>query len=93
MSEEKSIALKIAGMHCASCVAVVERALRLVPGVSDVIVNLKQGKAIIYGPVSPEELVKAVTRTGYEASILAEDVQKSARGNPGKTENGKSTAV
>ena len=37
--------LRIEGMHCAACVNTVEKALRKVSGVEDVIINLTMGSA------------------------------------------------
>lgn len=65
---EEKIQLKITGMHCAGCVANVERALKKVPGVSDAGVNLATEKALVsFDPnlVSPEALEKAVEESGY----------------------------
>jgi P-type Cu+ transporter len=47
----KPISLPVQGMSCASCVAHVERALKELPGVSDVVVNLATNKAsLTYDP-------------------------------------------
>ena len=60
--------LPVEGMTCASCVAHVEGALKEVPGVSSVKVNLATEKATVElesGGVSLTELVKAVDGAGY----------------------------
>ena len=71
--------LAIDGMTCASCVARVERALRKVPGVQDVAVNLATEQAVVQlsGAAQAEgstptdaALCEAVHRAGYEASVL-----------------------
>jgi Cu+-exporting ATPase len=57
-------------MHCASCVANVEAALKASPGVRDVAVNLATEQATItFDPVAttPDQLAKAVSEAGYEA--------------------------
>ncbi|MBX3376508.1 MAG: cadmium-translocating P-type ATPase [Phycisphaeraceae bacterium] len=62
--------LDVLGMHCASCVANVEAALKAAPGVRDVAVNLATEQATItFDPVSttPDQLAKAVSDAGYEA--------------------------
>ena len=59
--------LRIEGMHCAACVASVEKALRKVNGVEDVMVNLTMGSARIVGNASANDLVTAVFNTGYGA--------------------------
>ncbi len=55
-------------MHCASCVASIEKALRGADGVIDVSVSLLQEKAVIeYDPtlVSRSSLEQTITTTGY----------------------------
>ncbi|MDO8579104.1 MAG: heavy metal translocating P-type ATPase [Dehalococcoidales bacterium] len=72
MSEEvklKKITLQIAGMTCASCVIHNEEALKGLPGVKNVVVNLATGKASVeYDPsrVTLKDMVAAVTDVGYE---------------------------
>ncbi len=55
-------------MHCASCVAKIEKSLKQVPGVQDAVVNLATCQATITcsDPVDDEALEKAVKNTGYE---------------------------
>lgn len=66
--------LTIKGMHCASCVSRVERALRKVDGVSKASVNFATEKALVdYNPSTAgmKELEAAVRRIGY--SIVRQD--------------------
>jgi Cu+-exporting ATPase len=59
----------VAGMHCAACVAAVERALKKVDGVADARVNFASEKATIeFDPqlVTLEALEHAITEAGYE---------------------------
>ncbi len=68
----RQLNLPIEGMTCASCVAHVEGALKDVPGVSSVNVNLTTEKANLElgnGDVSPQELVKAVDEAGYAIPV------------------------
>lgn len=64
--------LSIEGMSCASCVGRVERALRAVPGVSAASVNLATERAQVRlaSGSTPEALVQAVARAGYEARLI-----------------------
>lgn len=80
---EKSVSreLSISGMHCASCVARVERALSGVPGVSNARVNLATERArIVVNPSRFDEdaLERAVTDAGYGAKP-AEAISDPAR--------------
>lgn len=62
----------IEGMHCASCVRVLERALKKVDGVKEATVNLANEKAtVIYNDleVTKKELSSAVAGVGYKALI------------------------
>lgn len=65
----------IKGMHCASCVRVIERALRKLDGVFDALVNLATEQATVtYDPqrVSTDQLASAVGNVGYQALIIKE---------------------
>lgn len=82
MSEVKKT-FPIEGMHCASCVRVLEKSLSRVEGVSVAVVNLATEQAsVTYDPqkVSDNDLVSAVANVGYKASLeqelKTEDEQK-----------------
>lgn len=64
----------VKGMHCASCVSVIERALKKVDGVSDVNVNLATNKATVTcNDTTPEDsLTAAVKNVGYELKMPQE---------------------
>lgn len=68
----RAVELSIEGMHCASCVGRVERALAAVPGVSAAAVNLATRRATIQAAsaVAPATLTEAVAKTGYQATLL-----------------------
>ena len=73
METKKTFSIK--GMHCASCVNILESALKKVQGVSQASVNLATTKATVtYNPevVTDEHLASAVANTGYEAMISEE---------------------
>jgi P-type Cu+ transporter len=59
----------IDGMTCASCVRRVEKAIRAVPGVADVAVNLatERARVVTYGKPDVEALVSAMHQAGYPA--------------------------
>ncbi|WP_194724750.1 heavy metal translocating P-type ATPase [Noviherbaspirillum malthae] len=66
----ESVSLSISGMTCASCVMRVEKALKKVPGVTDVSVNLATEKAQVSAVGVPlEALIAAAGKAGYEAAL------------------------
>ena len=68
--------LRVTGMHCASCVNHTEKALKKLPGVVSVSVNLAAEKAFVEalsGNVDNAQLIAAVEDAGYEATPLSED--------------------
>ncbi|PPD57279.1 heavy metal translocating P-type ATPase [Dehalogenimonas etheniformans] len=76
--KKTALTLFIGGMTCAACVRHVEGALKSVPGVGEVTVNLATGKAAVeYDPsqATLADLKKAVEDVGYSASLDVADVQ------------------
>ncbi len=68
--EKKNFSVK--GMHCASCVYIIEKALNKVDGVKTATVNLATEKAsVTYDPqkVTDKHLQSAVANVGYRAMI------------------------
>ncbi len=68
----ENLNIQIEGMTCASCVARVEKALKKVPGVSEVSVNLATEEAhVVADPaqVNAATLVGAVKGAGYDAEV------------------------
>lgn len=73
LSADRRINLSIGGMHCASCAAIIERALKKVPGVKEVSVNFAAEKAsVLHNPISvkSDDLLEAVRRAGYQALLF-----------------------
>jgi Cu+-exporting ATPase len=67
----REVTMRITGMTCAACVAAVEKALKRVDGVDDVVVSLATEKAYVkYNPklVSIIDLREAVRSQGYDVS-------------------------
>ncbi|GAC1489119.1 MAG: heavy metal translocating P-type ATPase [Gemmatimonadaceae bacterium] len=72
--KENSISFPVTGMTCAACQGRVQRALSAEPGVLDASVNLvTRSAAVRYDPatVSPQDLIRAVRATGYDAELPA----------------------
>jgi Cu+-exporting ATPase len=69
------MSLAITGMTCASCVSRVEKALSAVPGVVMANVNLATEQASITAgvTVTGTQLIAAVERAGYDATVIAAD--------------------
>ena len=80
-TENKNISevtLKVDGMTCGSCNIAVNLALKRVDGVIDAEADYETGKAIVKfekDQVSHQQLVDAVNKLGYKAS-LTEEPQK-----------------
>ncbi|MBL0147200.1 MAG: copper-translocating P-type ATPase [Ideonella sp.] len=71
---QRSMALQIDGMTCASCVSRVERALQRVPGVLSATVNLATETAEVQAlsSVDSAALLGAIQHAGYQASERAD---------------------
>src|SRR5918999_5428507 len=70
------VTIPVGGMTCAACQASVQRALSKEPGVVDAAVNLMtENAAVTFDPAltSPETLVGAIQRTGYQAQLPTTD--------------------
>ncbi len=68
--------LFVTGMDCASCVGHVDKAIRSVPGVREVNVNLAQGRArVTYDPaqVQTDRIAQAASDAGYPSSVPSDD--------------------
>lgn len=57
---------KVGGMACGGCAASVERALKLLPGVVAVKVDLSAGIAAVTGEVSDDDVAAAIENTGFD---------------------------
>lgn len=71
----RKIKLTIAGMHCASCAANIERSLKKVSGVKEVTVSAVTNKAFVEAEekTSEDEMKKAVARAGYKVAGIEEN--------------------
>ncbi len=75
MSQVKKT-FEVIGMHCASCVRVIERTLQKVEGVQEASVNLATNKATVNydDHTSEHDMASAVKKVGYE--LMVEDHKK-----------------
>jgi Cu+-exporting ATPase len=70
---DSSVSLAIEGMHCASCVTAIEKALAAVPRVTQASVNLGTARADVRGrELDAGRLIAAVRASGYEARPATE---------------------
>lgn len=75
--EPAQLTLQIEGMHCAGCVANVERSLKAQPGVANAVVNLATKKALVtlaQPQLDPTRLVQAVENAGFSAKLPASQI-------------------
>ena len=68
---QRDTTLNVTGMSCGSCVRHITSALRAVPGVSKVNVQLREGIVQVRHAetASVDELLEAVREAGYEPSL------------------------
>lgn len=72
-SKEERIDLSLFGMHCSSCANLIERSLKKMPGVSQANVNFAAEKAAVVfdsAKISNNDLIEAVSRSGYRAELV-----------------------
>ena len=62
----------VTGMSCAACQARVEKAVSKVPGVSSCSVSLLTNSMGVEGTAPPQEVIRAVEKAGYGASLKGE---------------------
>ncbi|NLZ53803.1 MAG: copper chaperone CopZ [Thermoanaerobacteraceae bacterium] len=68
-SSRADITLKVSGMSCGHCKEAVERSIGVLPGVSKVEANIKDGKVEIsydQSEVSLDDIRRAVEDAGYD---------------------------
>ena len=77
MSEQKQVAIPITGMTCANCVGTIERNLRKIDGVQEVVVNLSSERATVaYDPSQAgiSDITGRINRAGYGIAIGVADI-------------------
>ena len=75
------VSLKIQGMTCASCVAIITRALKKIPGVKNAVVNFSTEKAAVEfdEKIGINELIAAIKSKGYTAFVQQETNYKAQK--------------
>ncbi|MBK7140513.1 MAG: heavy metal translocating P-type ATPase [bacterium] len=77
MASIEKLSLKIEGMHCASCVASIERGLSDLAGVDSSQVNLLMNSATVsFDParLSETDIIRKIHELGFKASIATPDI-------------------
>lgn len=78
------IKFQVDGMSCASCVQHVEKAVKLLQGVSSVDINLNLGKmdVEVIETFNTNDIIEAVKKAGYQASVMVDlkDLQIKVKG-------------
>ena len=70
----EKVELAVSGMHCASCVALIEEILTEQPGVGSATVDLESATAVVSfdsAQVGIDQLRSAVSEAGYTASVAS----------------------
>ena len=75
----------ITGMSCAACSARVENAVSSLDGVSSCSVNLLTNSMVVEGNVTDDEIISAVIKSGYGATIKGEKVNNNVQNNEEKS--------
>ncbi|MHA1847791.1 MAG: heavy metal translocating P-type ATPase [Promethearchaeota archaeon] len=76
--DEKKIQLKIAGMTCASCVSTIEKSIKNLDGVEDIVVNLgSESASVTFQPdlLDLKDIEKKITSLGYRLVNQEVDVK------------------
>jgi len=60
--------ISIKGMSCPHCVASVKKALKEIPGISSVKVNLENAEASYEGDVNAEIVKEGIARIGFKVA-------------------------
>jgi P-type Cu+ transporter len=79
-SAPDELILSVGGMHCASCVGRVEKAIRAVPGVAAAAVNLASGRAFVsLAGADADGVARAIREAGFEAEPLNDTPEQAER--------------
>lgn len=71
----QKVDFQISGMHCASCAAIIDRAIRKLPGVLRSNVNYANANATVEfdeKQMSEQDVMKAIEGAGYKAALASE---------------------
>jgi copper chaperone len=63
--------LKVSGMTCGHCVSVVTKAVKSIPSVAGVTVDLERGEVTVDGTPDVRAVREAIAEEGYEVQAAA----------------------
>ena len=63
--------LKVSGMTCAHCVRAITEAVKALPGVQDVSVDLARGDVTVTGTPNERAVREAIAEEGYEVQAAS----------------------
>ena len=66
--EAEEVSYNIVGMNCSHCAESVRKAIASIPGVDNVEVSLREGKALVAGSPDEAEVLRAVESIGFKAA-------------------------
>jgi len=68
---KKTEQIAISGMHCTACAFVIEKAVKEVKGVEQVVVQYTNEKAVVtYSETKPEAILAAIQKAGYTGEFI-----------------------
>lgn len=70
-SAAPKVSLSVPGIHCASCIQGIERALKTIPGVHEARVNLTLRRVNVATDIPADQLVDVLAKAGYKAYPFA----------------------
>ena len=75
----RKLELSISGMHCQSCVTIVEKSLNKLDGIETAVVNLATEKASVSfneSKLVEQDVIEAISKKGFKASLIKGSQQK-----------------
>ena len=61
---------KVEGMKCGGCVTNVTNAVKELTSVEECSVNLEEGTAMVAGNISTDDVINAITKAGFKATLI-----------------------
>jgi Cu+-exporting ATPase len=70
-AKAKALKLQISGMDCEACTLTIKKNIEEIKGVYSANIDFNGGTALVEtdGQVNPQDIVKAVAKAGYAASV------------------------